>query len=217
MPESAQRVVRAALRHAWSIVRANAATGELETATEPELTATLQMILNQMLDDETEPVPGFSANDFELIERGAESVNYSGLRLEKRPDLRFRLHSAIPRIRDRTHYGLFVECKIVDRNHPVRNYAAEGIQRFVEGDYAWAMPHAMMVAYVRDTSASLDDVVAFLSKDGSRYAVTEVELSSLSAEPTPMLRSVHSRSWQYLASPNSPGPIALVHVWLGLN
>lgn len=121
----------------------------------------------------------------------------------------------MPRIRDRTHYGLFVECKIVDSNHPVRNYAAEGIQRFIEGDYAWAMPHAMMVAYVKDTGMSVDDVVAFLSKVGSRYAVTEIELSRLSTEPT--LRSVHSRSWQYLASPNPPGPIELIHVWLSLN
>lgn len=81
LPEGAQRVVCAALRHAWSIVRANAAVGELEIAAEPELTATLQMTLNHLLDDDTEPVPGFSANDFELVERGAESANYSGVRL----------------------------------------------------------------------------------------------------------------------------------------
>jgi hypothetical protein len=217
IPERVQCIVRAALRHAWNMVRANAAVGELETAAEPELTVTLQMMLNHLLDDDTEPVPGFSANEFEIVERGAESVNYNGTRLEKRPDLRFRLHSPAPRIRDRTHYGIFVECKIVDNKHPVRRYVMEGVQRFIDGDYAWAMPHGMMVAYMRDTNANLNEVVALLNNAGSLYAVTEVELSTLPAESAPTLRSVHSRSWRYLASPNPPGPIELVHVWLSLN
>ena len=217
MPPSAQRVVRAALRHAWDIVRAQAAAGELQAAAEPQLTAILQMTLNQLLDDDAEPVPGFSANDFELVERGTESVNYNGTRLEKRPDLRFRLHSPVPRILDRTHYGLFVECKIVDQNHPLRRYVLEGIQRFIDGDYAWAMPHGMMLAYVRDESATLDDVATFLNNARATYGVAEVDLSTPPVESARVLRSTHNRSWQYLASSNAPGAIELVHVWLSLN
>ena len=46
--------------------------------------------------------------------------------------------------------ALFAECKPVDSAHPIaKHYCEGGIQRFVDGEYGWAMQEGMMIAYVR--------------------------------------------------------------------
>jgi hypothetical protein len=215
MPAGTQRVIRAALRHAWSIVRARAAKNELPTAPEAQVTTILQFTLNELLDDESEPVPGFSSNHFETVERGAEVVNYDGTRLEKRPDLRFRLQGRTPRVPDRTHYGLFVECKLLDSSHPLRLYASNGILRFVNGDYAWAMPHGLMLAYVRGTTPTRTDLMRLLEDSKAQLNVLNSVLDTPEGEE--IVQSLHARTWQYPASTNPPGPIELTHLWLSLS
>lgn len=217
VPLSAQRVVRAALRYAWNTVQSRAAQHELSSATEPQITTVLQLTLNELLDDEGEPVPGFSSNYFETVERGAEVVNYSGLRLEKRPDLRFRMQGRMPSVNDRTHYGIFVECKLLDTTRPLRLYAAKGILRFVQGDYAWAMPHGMMLAYVRSDAATQDALITFLKTHNVEYSVVDAIHGSPPEDGAEFVRSVHERPWQYPSSARSPGPIELIHVWLRLS
>ena len=212
LPLAAQRVVHAALRYAWNAVQARTPSHELTSATEPQITTILQFALNELLDDDNEPIAGFSSNYFETVERGAEMVNYNGTRLEKRPDLRFRLQGRIPHVRDRTHYGLFVECKLLDATHPLRRYVADGVQRFVSGDYGWAMPHGAMVAYVRAGGPARSDLIRLLNEKKVDYSVvTAVEM--LDEE---LVRSTHERRWQYPSS-DAPGPIDLTHVWLSLS
>lgn len=217
MPPRVQRVVRAALRHAWNSVQSRAEEHGLSSATEPQITTVLQLALNEMLDDDDEPVPGFSSNYFETVERGAEMVNYSGAKLEKRPDLRFRMQGRIPFVSDRTHYGIFVECKLLDASHPMRLYAANGILRFVNGDYAWAMPHGMMLAYVRSGAPTQDDLIAYLKNGDVEYSVVDVIQGSPPDGGEVLLRSVHERQWQYPSTANPPGPIELTHIWLSLS
>ncbi|HET8798150.1 MAG TPA: hypothetical protein VFO89_10710, partial [Thermoanaerobaculia bacterium] len=170
MPPGAQRVVRAALRHVWAGLDARAEQ-RLSSATEPEITTILQSALNQLLDDESEPVPGFSSSYFETVERGAEMVSYDGKHIEKRPDLRFRLQGRIPAVHDRTHYGLFAECKLLDTLPSLSLYASKGILRFVKGEYAWAMPHGMMVGYLRAGELTRADLVHFLNRRKTEYNV----------------------------------------------
>lgn len=217
LPLSVQRVVRDAVRHAWQAVRLRAADKGLRDATEPQITTMLQLVLNQILDDDNEPVPGFSSNYFETVERGAEMVNYDGSMLEKRPDLRFRLQGPVPDVPDRTHFGLFVECKLLDNSHPLRLYAAQGIQRFVSGEYAWAMRHAMMLAYVRFGGAHPNDLVTLLNNDPVEWGVASVNHDSPPTHAEDLVRSFHDRPWQYPQSAASPGPIELIHVWLSLS
>lgn len=199
MPLSAQRIVRAALRYAWRVVRFRAEEHGLSSATEPQITTVLQFTLNELLDDDNEPVPGFSSNYFETVERGAEMVNYSGLRLEKRPDLRFRMQGRIQLVHDRTHYGLIVESKLLDPAHPLRLYAANGILRFVQGDYAWAMPHGMVLAYVRSGAPTQEDLITFLKNGDVEYSVVDAFHVSSSEDSEEFVRSVHERPWQYLS------------------
>jgi len=214
MPVGAQRVIRTALRHAWSVVRDHDSLNKLATASEPQITTVLQFALNELLDDESEPVPGFSSNYFETIERGAEVVNYNGTRLEKRPDLRFRLQGRIPRVSDRTHYGLFVECKLLDSSHPLRLYGSNGIRRFVNGDYAWAMSHGLLLAYVRDATLTWADLLRLLDNHRVEYNVLDRTEASQGED---VARSHHGRAWQYPSSPHPPGSIELAHLWLSLS
>jgi len=216
MPLSAQRVVRAALRYAWNAVQARAEEHGLSGATEPQITTVLQFRLNELLDDDDEPVPGFSSNYFETVERGSEMVNYSGKKLEKRPDLRFRMQGRIQLVHDRTHYGLIVESKLLDAAHPLRLYSANGILRFVHGDYAWAMPHGMMLAYVRSGAPTQEDLITFLKNGYVEYGVVDAFHVSTPQDSEEFVLSVHERPWQYPSSASSPGPIELIHVWLYL-
>lgn len=214
MPVGAQSVIRTALRHAWSVVCARDSRNKLATAPESQITTVLQFALNELLDDESEPVPGFSSNFFETIERGAEVVNYNGAHLEKRPDLRFRLQGRIPRVSDRTHYGLFVECKLLGSSHPLHLYGSNGIRRFVTGDYAWAMPHGLLLAYVRDAALTWADLLRLLDNHKVEYNVLD---RTEAREGEDVARSHHGRTWQYPSSPIPPGPIELVHLWLSLS
>jgi hypothetical protein len=176
----------------------------------------LQLALNELLDDEEEPVSGFSSELFETVERGAEVVNYSGMKLEKRPDLRFRMQGRIPSVSDRTHYGMFVECKLLDATHSLRLYAVNGVLRFVQGDYAWAMPHGMMLAYVRSSAPTHDDLITFLKKGRAEYSVVDTSHGS-PEDVDEFVRSVHDRLWMYPSPASSPGQIELIHVWLRLS
>ena len=55
---------------------------------------------------------------------------------------------------------MFVEAKLVSPKHPMGYYVSTGLQRFLNGDYAWAMPQAMLLGYCRATSQVLPDSLA---------------------------------------------------------
>jgi hypothetical protein len=149
------------------------------------------------------------------VQRGRETMSYTGAALEKRPDLSFIfLHG------DR-NFPLAVECKIVD--HPnrktVRLYCNNGIARFVCGDYGWARCEAIMLAYVRDGATVANKLTPHLQAQSSKKPDPFLTMSG--PEPVPSLhptaqRSVHQRTFQYLdvVEGTEPGPISLWHLWL---
>ena len=83
-------------------------------------------------------------------------MNYNGGKISKKPDLVFRLRREYRTDWDQRQDAVFAECKPVDKKHRLNeNYCAvgkdtSGIERFVIGDYAWAMEQAFLIAYVRD-------------------------------------------------------------------
>lgn len=137
------------------------------------------------------------------VDRGTEQYNYDGTRHELRPDLQFRLK------RLNSGYPLVGECKIMDvrGRKGLDKYKANGIERFMTGDYAWANSEGLMVAYVRDSS-------------DAHGCLTEVTGSA--PEPWKALarthyRTRHPRAFEYVDRDPTlevPGDIALVHVWL---
>ncbi len=207
-------IVNHALIWAWTTLRQCSSDEHLRVASEVEITEAMQTILNQAMNDAAAPVAGFTAAYFETMERGGEITNFDGTKLEKRPDLRFRLRGR-HNVSDRLQYAFFVECKIVDSTHSVPRYCDDGLTRFIRGDYAWAMPHAMMLAYVRSGRRSVQALKEFLEADRSHYGVTSVSAPEI-AGALESVESVHNRTWRYPVSSTDPGPIELHHLWLFL-
>lgn len=124
----------------------------LATDREDRVTERLFHVLENDL-RQTGEVVGFNVTLYDRVVRHAEVTNYNGQKLAKTPDLSFKLRSpgAEPRAVVSSHDALFVECKPVDADHSAGSaYCDDGLIRFVNGDYAWAMQEAMMLAYVRD-------------------------------------------------------------------
>ena len=139
-------------------------------------------------------------HSFETVNRGAKVESVDG-RIELMPDLVFR-PPLPPGVRNRTDWGYFVECKIVDGAKSVRLYCSEGIARFVDGEYAAWMPSAAMLAYVRDDSRPFASLKARLAAAFSTrsHAARSIDVSD----------SVHARG----VLPVPCIDIMLSHLWL---
>ena len=102
--------------------------------------------------------------------RQAQVTNYNQTKLTKTPDLCFKLRNDEEehRLVLSEHEALFVECKPVDDSHSVGGkYCDDGLCRFVDGDYAWAMEEGMMLAYSRKRTIAKHLIPAM--QDSSRH------------------------------------------------
>ncbi len=109
------------------------------------------------------------------------------------------------------HDALFVECKPVDCRHAAGGtYCDEGVARFVDGDYAWAMEEGLMVGYCRDARSISRNLVPAI-EDPIRcdrlQLVTaprpSVPGTSESEEDT-LYESRHRRSFEWVAGKGLP-------------
>jgi hypothetical protein len=214
-----QHVISAAIGVAWGLVLVEITEGRCATTGEVPITIELERALNRLLNEEPSTVPGFSASIFETLVRGGEVVSYNRASVDKRPDLTFRLAGHAPSGIERSHYGMFVECKLLDATHSTRTYSDKGVMRFVSGEYAWAMSHAMMIGYVATGTHRAEDFPKFLSNDRARYYVEgDPALDDVSASPREItIRSTHSRPWLYPHNNSAPGVIEILHCWLSLS
>jgi hypothetical protein len=217
-----KKAIEAALRIAWERLPSEAASEgkHLASLPEVEITELLKKVLDTLLDETSSPAPEFSSGRFETVIRGGEIRDHTGMLLEKRPDLVFRYSGAKkPGVMYREHHGLFVECKIIDATHPERLYGQHGIRRFVSGEYAWVMPSAMMVAYVRNNSTVLNCLVPHLRKvefdDEYRVKALPVIRDGEDSQATPIYVSKHARP-DVKAFGSSPGDIEIAHLWLAV-
>ena len=177
---------------------------------EAEVTALMQARLNRLIQEDS-----LWRQLVLCVVRGAESISFDGAHLEKRPDLSIVLSSADRR------FPLIAEAKILDvgASKTTKLYCQNGLRRFVLGEYAWANREAFMIGYVRDGSTIDPALRAFLSK----AAVSDPDRYLLETLPVPVRTGTvdlaytrHGRSFVYSNQepPNSPGPIALWHLWL---
>lgn len=217
--------VEAAIVEAMRRVLATKSSQEIETAKEDRITEWLEDQLCCLLN--AEEVPGFESSVFEQPSRDAETANFSGDKISKAPDLTFKRLSHFSCAVDTRQDAWFCECKILDgkSGHGIKDYIDKGLMRFVVGDYAWAMPSAQMIGYVRREAAKayaparqLHDYFAEQEpKSGVRYA----DLSSLQGEHTqgrasngvlPIHATIHIRAFP-LRNHALPGAITLRHLW----
>lgn len=186
---------------------------------EDEITLQLQNHLNDMRETPGPDVPGFSAQWFSNVNRDAKTVNYNGISIRKMPDLVFRLHHVHPGMSFTDHYGLYTECKVIaSGKQSVGNYCDDGLRRYVQGDYAWAMRSGLMVAYLmdpdrHDVSKTLIPKLRKAQKQTPDPYATRALPEHRNAYVARVYTSVHARGWSYPTG-TSPGDIELLHLWL---
>ena len=179
---------------------------------EPEVTTLMEARLNSLIDENV-----LWGQLVLSVARGKESISFDGSHLEMRPDLLIYLS-------DRTRrFPLVVEAKIldVDNGKTVASYCNNGVHRFVVGEYAWASREAFILGYVRDGSSidttlrpRLAEAMA-LSPPTYLVEALPVQVSSAGQD---LAYTRHGRDFAYgcQTPPNSPGPIAIWHLWLSL-
>lgn len=236
VPENVIHVVAQAVHYAWAQIRADPAA-ELEVPSpnnplEDIFSEAICNILEGLLHTSPSPIPGFNSTVFAAVARGDHLGNFSGSSINKKPDFVIRLAAPLTTSARRL-VGIFIESKIVQPSSPVRLYTDDGLLRFVDGDYAWAMQSGIMLAYQRDNGRPLSDLTKRLhttSHLGTRRARAAVPAKATakgkgapkSALPVPlltyhamppMMRSQHERLWAYTADGQSPGDIDVWHLW----
>ncbi|MCU0864183.1 MAG: hypothetical protein MUC36_10345 [Planctomycetes bacterium] len=219
IPIYAKKLVVEACELAWSRLKAalQGAGSAIEDLDEDAITTRLKELLNLMLREVPSPVPGFDCAMFETVVRDAKVMDYEERSVDKMPDLVFRLVDATPGIAFSEYRGFFAECKIVENGaRNAKLYCCKGVSRFVEGQYAWAMPSALMIGYARNGLA----VDPHLRKELAQGQVQSPDPYATTALPNQAHgiaasahRTAHSRGWAYKLG-GQPGEIEIVHVWL---
>src|ERR1039457_5375387 len=210
-------VVENALCAAWELLRIDARAGfNLLTASEDAITLELHEALFDRVFN-SGVVEGFDSGLFATVEREPKIRSYDYGHLDKMPDLLVLLVGRPPGVRN-TQDGLFIECKPVDSKHAVRgHYCDKGLIRFVQGDYAWAMPNAMMVGYAKEgytVSAKLIPTLQGWPPGGPNSVPRACPHSKGSSISEVVHLTKHARRFQYLETKQPAPEITIRHLWL---
>jgi len=204
------KIVAEGLLQAFNDVRAQS-SATVFSGIEAEVTALMEARLNMLIEED--PLWGQLVL---CVARGKESLSFNGSHLEKRPDLSIYLSN-------RTRgFPLITEAKILDSTAGQTEalYCDKGLQRFIDGEYAWGNREAFMIAYVRDGSSIEMKLKPFLSAAMTRippsYLVEELPICVGDAS-SDLAFSRHGRTFTYTnqeALADQPGPITVWHLWL---
>ena len=180
------------------------------TALEADFTAEMHEVLRDELLEE-ESVPGFSKDIFHGVVR-PEVKNFNGTKVGKRPDMLVELvnrENVKP-----TQDGIFVEAKLVDKaNASKLLYCDNGITRFNDGDYAWAMTEAMMLGYSREPLKPSHALVnAFKARANRIRPVGKLKDCPESPSVPKVAISIHRRNFKVRGQ--KVGKIIVRHLWL---
>jgi len=212
IPQRTVLLVCRVIRRAWQLLVENPPTGFLlHSANEDDITLELVDIIENRLRKSGE-VDGFDYARFGKVEREPKISNFDKKHPDKMPDIFFDLkREQYPILSNQD--GLFVECKPIDRKHPILSYYCNlGLVRFVNGDYAWAMQDALMVGYVKGhfsfekLASVLGDGKSAILKTNSHFEVDEYSI----------YRSSHTREFEWPESRGQACRISVAHLWLSL-
>lgn len=211
-------LIRRVLLRAFEILREQ--SYNLAAASEDQVTAALRSTIENNLRQSGE-VRGFNKRTFEFVVRQGQWENYNGAVLTKTPDLFFKLRDDEGQRRAvRSEFdGLFIEAKPVDSTHPAGSkYCDDGIIRFVRGDYAWAMPEALMLAYARDGRTIAKHLIPAMSETPRMKALATAELprpvtAAAYANAEAVHISQHRRDFSWPDGKGSATEIKVYHLW----
>ena len=153
-------------------------------------------------------VDGFWPELFNQPARDASVEDYTGNFIEKKPDLTIKLSKPLPLSPNK---GLFFECKPLGS---ISNYFGKnGLERFCDGRYAWAMTHAGMIGYVQRQTSPMTAKEAIEKKVNTGELILEKHYADPMATYHPIWVTVHARNF-VLTNGQKPGPIVIRHLWL---
>ncbi len=214
-------LIRRVLCRAFEMLREE--NFNLAHAKEDQVTAALRAVVENDL-RQTGSVLGFNRHSLESVVRQGQAANYDLTRLTKTPDLCFKLcqDDFEPRLVLSEFDALFVECKPVDTSHLVGSrYCDDGLIRFVNGDYAWAMQEGMMLAYARDGRTIAGHLIPAMSEPKRMASLASIQLpqpcvssvppSNAAAEPIHTSR--HRRSFPWPHGKGAATEITIYHLW----
>lgn len=218
IPLSLMIVVQNVMSAAWRILLEDVSQGHFSIcdAIEDQITERLHMILGELDAAGDRSVPGLSQLQSPVREGNVR--NYDGAHLDKQPDLAFRpIRNLITSV-NTVPIAIFIECKPIDAQHPIPStYCRAGLNRFVNGDYAWGVDRAMMVGYVRNIctlpgglSTALGDPI--LSAQMELVGQLEGQPNTTSGDL--VCQSTHNRKFQPPGMTSPVGQIVVHHLWL---
>lgn len=228
--ELLKEAIEDALREAWKNLPMEAAAQgiSLDDADETPINRLLRDELEKLRTDPKRPIPQFNDEVFSYITESEGLPDCTGKPFDEntgKPDFMIRPVRPPAGVVRPVTYGMYVECKIIERGHDSRtvaSYCREGILRFVKGEYACVMSSALMVAYLRRSRASLPDRLAkYLEESTSEDFEVETypQLNPLRSDKNPphAYHSKHRRSTALVGHLKRPiGPIEITHLWFEL-
>lgn len=218
IPESLMSVVKNAISCAWAILNEQVRGGHFQIcgAHEDTITEQLHMILGKVQSDGSYILPEIL--ELQTPVREGNLRNWNGSKLDCQPDLTFRPTRKLLNSNNAVAEGVFVECKPIDLAHPVGSeYCKKGLNRFVIGDYAWAVDRALMVGYVRNICPMPDGLNYILSKSRAKrdYKILSPLLEVYETKwHDQTYRTKHGRTIPPSPITETPEPIELDHLWL---
>lgn len=221
-PKATLRLVERAITEAWRIIR-DTPQGDFDIMNDDEDRITRELrtcLMNRVLDGGL--VKGFTSDQFRM-QREPKFESYDGTYLDKMPDLYIDIIRDDPSVVSiPSNDGLFGECKPVGKTHTVgATYCNKGVARFVKGEYAWAMPHALMIGYADSKytiptklKKALRDRKTELKTNGT---VTKCRCGSPGGYAQHPHETTHSRGFIYPQTLTLAPDILLRHLWLDRN
>lgn len=205
----------AALTKAFEILHSSPPEGfRLENALEDAITRQLHGLLEDRFLS-TNEVNGFDRRRIRNVVRAPEISNHDGSHPAKKPDLVLFLLRRERYSVQASQDALFAECKPVDDTHAIgTHYCDQGIMRFINGEYAWAMQDGLMVAYVRGNrtiSSALSPALAARDRH-ARLGSPALPAIVFTEEGTPLHRTEHARNFLWTSGQRACS-ISLYHSW----
>lgn len=221
--EGVLKIVENAIMEAWQqvceVIDSNGMKADV--AYEDQFTEVLWKHLDHVRLQDPCPIPGFTPDQFESVQREGNWRDCENTSIDKQPDLVFKFYAKRPGVSpDSAAYdGLFIECKPIDRKHPIKkHYLDNGLSRFVNGTYAWAMQDAMMLGYACKGATLSNKLIPEISKPASQESLKMIgSLTRCDGDIAILNRceTHHNRDCIYQHTGEKAGPIRVRHLWLG--
>lgn len=219
LPLHVHLVVEAAICAAWELMKRHGRKDfDLKAAAEDDVTLELyERLYDEIFDKGI--VEGFDHEVFTSIHREPKIRNYNRLHPDKMPDIFVDFVDRPSGVMN-SQYGLFIECKPVDRKHPAGSaYCDKGLVRFVRGDYAWTMQSAMMVGYAKEGYSLVTKLSEALASERREPIPISLDPEACSrTKPTAVSDQVviskHQRTFNYIENGLPAAEITIRHLWL---